>query len=297
MRSDIQRVPGFSEAFLQENCKDVPLTLPSGTITRQWAFGKGKGNGVKVAILDTGVDGSHPGVGTVQGFADMLDSSEGISTAPHEDVFGHGTACAGIVRSLAPECEIYSVRVLGRSLFGTGKALLRGIEWAVENECTVCNLSLGTTEQEFFAALHKVADDAYFKSIAVVVAANNMPVPSFPAVFASVISVASHSYEDPEVLLYNAEPPVEFGARGINVLVPWLDRGYVRTTGNSYAAPHVTGFVARMQSEHPDLTPSEIKTVLKAISRNFTIGELLRTKNKFCCPKQNKAGLPRAKRT
>ena len=70
------------------------------------------------------------------------------------------------------------------------------------------------------------------------------------------------------MLLYNAAPPVEFGARGINVMAPWLNGGYLRTTGNSYAAPHVTGFAARILSAHPDLTPAEVKTVLKAIANN-----------------------------
>lgn len=261
---------GFSEPFEGGTSLPAPSELLKRVITRDWALGEGRGAGVKVAIIDSGVDQTHPAVGPIQGYADIREDAHGlhVSTEPHEDLFGHGTACAGIIRRLAPEAEIYSVRVLGGGLFCSGRTLLRGIVWALENGCHICNLSLGTTKMSFFAALHKVVDLAYFRRVVLVVAANNAPRPSFPGDFAGVVSVASHEIDDPELLLYNRNPPAEFGAHGINVRVPWLNGGYVVSTGNSYASPHVVGLIAKMLSVHPQLTPTEVKAILKTISHN-----------------------------
>jgi subtilisin family serine protease len=93
-------------------------------------------------------------------------------------------------------------------------------------------------------------------------------VPSFPSVYASVISVASHADPDPYRFYYNPQPPVEFGAPGIDVRVAWLDGGWLTTTGNSFAAPHITGIVARILSKHPQLNLFQMKTVLRALAAN-----------------------------
>jgi subtilisin len=134
----------------------------------------------------------------------------------------------------------------------------------------VCNLSLGTTNREFFDVLHELADLAYFRGVVLVTAANNLPVPSFPSLYASVISVAAHDVDDPELIYYNPRPPVEFGAVGIDVRVPWLNGQWVSGTGNSYAAPHITGLVARLLGKHPGLTVFQIKTVLRALAANVS---------------------------
>src|SRR5256886_9849209 len=92
----------------------VPVTLPE-QVTRDWAWGGSTGAGVKVCILDSGVDPNHPDVGPVDGaVAISLDGEEiKVDEDTEGDLCGHGTACAGIVRALAPGCEIHSVRVLG----------------------------------------------------------------------------------------------------------------------------------------------------------------------------------------
>jgi subtilisin family serine protease len=101
-----------------------------------------------------------------------------------------------------------------------------------------------------------------------VAAANNMPIPSFPSLYASVISVGSHQVQDPHCFFYNPQPPVEFGALGIDVRVAWLNGGWLTTTGNSFAAPHITGIVARILAKHPDLNLFQMKTTLRALAAN-----------------------------
>jgi subtilisin len=180
------------------------------------------------------------------------------------DLFGHGTACGGIVADLAPEVELISVRVLGADLKGRGAAFLGGLEWAIEQGVDVINLSLSSRSEVLFADFHEVVDRAYFAGITLVSAANNAPGASYPSLFSSVISVAAHERPDPWCWYYNPDPPVEFGAWGVDVPIAWKDGGSTVATGNSFAAPHVAALVALLRSKHPGLTPFEIKAVLAA---------------------------------
>ena len=267
--------PAWAGAFDRGSLKSV-VTLPFDEV-RRWAFEGSTGAGVRLAIVDSGVDGDHPRVGGVQGgVAFALDASSELGyvevEGPHVDLVGHGTACAAIIRSIAPDVEIYSVRVLGENLKGRGSLLHAGIEWSVEQGMHVVNLSLSSKAEAMFAPLHEVADAAYFSGTVLVCAANNLPGPTYPSQYASVVSVAARPGAGALALAYNAHPPVEFGARGIDVDVAWTNNGSITATGNSFAAPHVTGMVALMRSKHPWLTPFQVKAVLHAASDNSERG-------------------------
>lgn len=249
--------PAWSWQFDVTSPRDV--TLP---VTRDWAWGEATGEGVSIAVIDSGVDTSA--VGPVAG-AVAIDGNT-VVEGPHDDAFGHGTACAGIIRRVAPLAELYSVRVLGSTLSGTGAALLAGVRWALDRKIQVINLSLSTRRREHCAALHELADRAYFGNTVLVAAVNNVPAVSYPAEFSSVISVAACQGDDPFLLRYNPSPPVEFGAPGIGVRVPWPGGGTMTATGNSFAAAHVSGLVARILSKHPGLTPFQLKSILHALA-------------------------------
>ena len=266
-----ESLPGWSEPFEDGVRRRLEPVLPLENITAEWAWGDSTGAGVKVAVIDSGIDASHPAVGHVEGFVAIDQGPEGVvfEEGPHEDLFGHGTACAGVIRAIAPDCELYSIRVLGKALLGRGAVMIAGLRWAIENGMHVCNLSLTTTKKEFFGILHELVDQAYFRNIMLVTSANNIPVPSFPAVFSSVISVASHDEEDPYVYYYNPEPPVEFGAHGVDVRVAWTGGGWITSTGNSFATPHISGIVARILGKHPDLTAFQMKAVLQSLAANM----------------------------
>src|SRR3954469_248138 len=165
---------------------------------REWAWAGSTGQGVRVCVVDSGVDGTHPLVNGVQR-AVVVESSDGelqIVEDTEGDLCGHGTACAGVIRSLAPDCEIHSVRVLGAGYTGSGPILLGGLRWAVEQGFDVVNMSLSTTKRQFAEVLHELADKAYFTRTILVASAHNMPVESYPWRFSSVISVGSHSEAD-----------------------------------------------------------------------------------------------------
>jgi subtilisin family serine protease len=240
-------------------------------VTREWAWGGATGKGMRVCILDSGVELGHRLVGELASAVAVVAGDDGEPVVVDDDegdLCGHGTACAGIVRAVAPECELHSVRVLGAGFTGGGKILLAGLRHAVEQGFDVVNMSLSTTKKDYSNVLHELADSAYFRRTVLVASAHNMPVESYPWRFSSVISVGSHEEEDPLAFYYNPNPPVEFFARGVNVEVAWLGGETLRCSGNSFATPHMAGICALVRSKHPELTPFQLKSVLHLTASN-----------------------------
>jgi subtilisin len=252
----------------------LPGAVTLDDLSPAWAWGGATGAGVRVAIIDSGIEADHPALeGCVEvdrGVAISAGPEDTVveQVGPHEDDFGHGTACASIIHSLAPEARITSVKVLGKHLGGKAVVFLRGLEWAIEEGFDVINLSLGTNRKQWALAFYEMCDRAYFSNSFLVTAANNVLTPSYPSLYASVASVACHTGADPYRFHYNPEPPTEFLARGIDVDVAWVGGGRMLSTGNSYAAPHLAGLATLIKSKHPELRPFQLKTVLWATAAN-----------------------------
>ena len=263
-------LPAWSEPFAGAR-RDLRRSLRLKGVTREWAWGGATGAGVRVGIIDSGLENDHPSLnGRVVENVTVEMGDDGPIVVPdgHADMFGHGTACGGIILSLAPEVELVSIRVLGADLRGKGTAFAAGLEWAIEQGLDVCNLSLSSKSEALYPVFHDLADRAYFQSTALVSAANNVPAPSYPSLFSSVFSVAAHGEPDPWRVYYNPAPPVEFGAWGVDVPIAWKDGGSTVATGNSFAAPHIAGLVALILSKHPGLSPFELKAILASVSDN-----------------------------
>ena len=230
-----------------------------------------------MAIIDSGVERDHPAVGgrlkrSVR--VELDDDGEPVVVEDEEriDVVGHGTACAGIIHGLAPGAELLSIRVLGPDNRGKGIVFAAGLDWAIEQGASVVNLSLSSKSDALFGTFHELADRAYFANALLVSAANNVPGPSYPSLFAAVVSVAAHDVPDPAVYYYNPEPPVEFGAYGVDVEIAWKGGARMIATGNSFAAPHIAGYAALIRSKHPAATPFEVKAILAATADNARPG-------------------------
>ncbi|HEX9029388.1 MAG TPA: S8 family serine peptidase, partial [Anaerolineales bacterium] len=130
--------PAWSNQFSPEALRSIQTEGPIAEITRQWAWAGSRGQGVKVAVVDSGIEASHPALeGAVAGgVAVVYDERYNTRVRiepdnPPRDLSGHATACAGIIHSLAPEAELYSVRVLGRDMRGKAVQFAGGLRWAI----------------------------------------------------------------------------------------------------------------------------------------------------------------------
>lgn len=237
------------------------------------------GRGVTVAIIDSGIDRSHPDLaGRMVESVEARVNAGKVQFEPSDsgDSAGHGTACAGIIARIAPAARLASIRVLGAGGLGDGQVFLAGLEHAIKRRYKVINLSLGTTKPQFFAPLHDMLDRAYQAGCIVVAAANNLPQPSFPSVFSSsLISVIKSDQTDPLKFGFHYGEVIELTAPGVNVRTAWPGGGHRNLTGNSFACPHIAGIIALLLEGHPNMTPFQVKSALYAIARRNQAGTLV----------------------
>src|SRR3954447_19083554 len=145
-----EELPAWSLPATAGDAIRLPAEWPA-RVTREWAWGGATGAGVRVCVLDSGIELDHPLVGPVQRSVAVTREGDGIRIEDDTagDLCGHGTACAGIIRSFAPDCELTSVRVLGAGYTGSAKVMLAGLEWAIAQGFDIVNMSLSTTKKEY----------------------------------------------------------------------------------------------------------------------------------------------------
>ncbi|MFZ4717814.1 MAG: S8 family serine peptidase [Ilumatobacteraceae bacterium] len=275
--SDIDAVlPAWSEPFHRRGGPGAApaLHLPVQP-DRTWAYGDGSGRGVRVAVVDSGIDADHPDVGGVAEYVavdrdDAEESGVRFTSGRHDDLYGHGTACAAIIRALAPRVELVSVRVLGANLKGSAGAFAHGLEWCIEHGIDVINLSMSTASDRWAETFWDLVDYATYRRVLLVSAMNNERKRTIPSELAGVFSVACAPGVDRERVWRNPDGPAEWGAAGIDVDVAWMGGSTIRATGNSFAAPVVAGHLARIVGAHPGITPWQAKTILAELAVNAT---------------------------
>ncbi|MDX6531941.1 MAG: hypothetical protein QOH41_4231 [Blastocatellia bacterium] len=249
---------------------NVPIDLWTGIQPESLWAGR-TGRGVRVAVVDSGIDTEHPDLkGKVRESVEAVAEDGKIEFRPSTsgDQAGHGTACAGIIASVAPDAELYSVKVLGPKASGSGDMFLVGLDYAIKQKFQIINLSLGTTKRDFFAPLHDLLDRAYQSGCIVVSAANNLPYPSYPSIFSSsVVSVVKRPGGDPFNFGYRYGQVIELVAPGVEVTTTWPGGGYRQLTGNSFACPYMVGIIALIKEAHPNLTPFQVKSILYTVAQ------------------------------
>lgn len=249
---------------------DLPwITLEQATD----ALARGTGRGIKIAILDSGVELDHPDLHGVRTCDDLAILDDGLSlqiaAGGRRDVFGHGTAVADIVHRLAPEAEIGSIRVLGEQLHSRTALIREGARQALDRGYHILNCAFGCGLPSHVLDYKNWVDEAYLKNVHVVAACNNFDwtKPEWPGHFSSVITVNMAQTPDAEALFYKSGSLVEFLARGVDVRTAWKEGQRKEVTGSSFAAAHLSGLLARLLSLAPELTPLQAKTILRRVAQ------------------------------
>ena len=240
------------------------------------AISSGRGEGIKVAVLDSGINAQHPALNGLQLSDDVAIVADGdrlrVANGEEQDIFGHGTAVASIVRSVAPDAEIGSFRVLGESLGARTAIISEGARLAMERGYHVLNCSLGCAIPNHVLLYKSWVDEAYLRGIHVVAACNNHDPsrPEWPGFFTSVLTVNMGDNPSDKRLFYRRGHLVEFATDGVDVEVPWLKTAMKRVTGSSFAAPRLAGMLACLLSQVPSLTPVQAKALLHQIATPWT---------------------------
>ncbi|SDP14677.1 subtilisin [Litchfieldia salsa] len=229
------------------------------------------GNGVKVAILDTGIDSYHEDL-SVAGGASFVSGEPNALT----DGNGHGTHVAGTVSGLnnslgvlgvAPSASLYAVKVLGADGSGTYSGIAQGIEWAISNNMDVINMSLGGSQGS--TALQQAVDNAYNNGIVVVAAAGNSGSKGkrntigYPAKYSSVIAVGAVDNTNNRASFSSVGNELEVMAPGVSILSSVPGNSYDSYNGTSMASPHVAGAAALILAKYPTLSNVQIRERLK----------------------------------
>jgi membrane-anchored mycosin MYCP len=226
-----------------------------------------KGEGVTVAVVDSGVDATHPQL------AGVVVASEDLTATDPRDCVGHGTAVAGIIAGrdltgrgvpflgVAPGARIVAIKETAGS-DGEVSLLARGIRRAAELGAKVINVSV---EAHDVPELKSAVDYAQSRDAVIVAAAGNvkqdgMVLPSYPASYPGVIAVGAASPDGKKSDFSNESTRVSVTAPGSAITSTWTGGGY-RTDldGTSFAAPYVTGVVALVRARHPELDYWQVK--------------------------------------
>ncbi|MBA7602999.1 hypothetical protein ES703_10099 [subsurface metagenome] len=248
------------------------------------AWSSSTGAEVKVAILDTGIQGNHPDLAAnVKGGISVVGETYSTDPADWNDGHGHGTHVAGTVAAVnndvgvvgsAPDAWLYGVKVLSDSGEGPLSDVIEGIDWSVQNGMQVLNMSLGTDVH--LNSFEEACDQAYEAGLLLVAAAGNegdgdpdTTELSYPAAYDSVMAVSMTDSNDQVPSSSNSGTFVELAAPGVSIYSTHKGSGYTTKSGTSMAAPHVSGTAALVWAWNPSLTNVQLRSILQQTAEDL----------------------------
>ncbi|MFN8485451.1 MAG: S8 family serine peptidase [Anaerolineae bacterium] len=247
------------------------------------AWDVSKGDGVVVAIVDTGADLTHPDLSS-KFVSQGRDFISGHANA--QDDQGHGSHVSGIVAAatnngagvagVGYNARLLPVKVLNANGSGDYGSIVQGITWAADQGVKVLNMSLGGTGGT--QALQDAVDYAWNKGVVVVCAAGNdgTASPNYPAAYTNCLSVVATDQNDQKASFSNYGSTVDISAPGVNVLATALrsggqladPSGYRTMSGTSMASPNVAGVAALVWAAHPDWSQAQVRAAIENTADN-----------------------------
>lgn len=238
------------------------------------------GKGIKIGILDTGIDYNHEDLkGNYRGGYNFV----GNNNNPIDDN-GHGSHVTGIIAAedndigivgVAPQAHIYSVKILAFDSTGSASDIVSGLEWSVDNGMQVINMSLGSEEDSI--SVNRAIDNTYNSGVLIIAAAgnsgnsqgngNNM---DFPSKYGSVVSVGATDKNDNRASFSSTGPTLELSAPGDHILSTLNGNKYGTMSGTSMSCPHVTGVAALIMSAEPGIQNSRVRIRMQMTAQNMS---------------------------
>ncbi|WP_251096915.1 type VII secretion-associated serine protease mycosin [Streptomyces sp. Caat 7-52] len=277
--------PGADQCtFSKTNHKysGTPWALQRVNLDELWSESKGKG--MKVAVIDTGVDTSNPQLTAA------VNPSLGANFLPKKDkkgqpiedrgnekgttdTVGHGTRVAGIIAArpmegtgfvgLAPEATIIPIKQNDAEGHGTAASLVTAIRHAIKEKADVINISQDTTGAAPDEDLHRAVEDALAANIVVVASAGNDGLDgnskkTYPASYEGVLAVAASDRNNERAAFSQPGDFVGVAAPGVDMISTVPKGGHCSDNGTSFSAPYVAGVAALVKAKHPKWTPRQI---------------------------------------
>lgn len=232
-------------------------------IAPQTGWGTLTGRGVKVALVDSGINAHHSHVGWVAGGITVRLETGGhpILEGGHQDRIGHGTAAAGIIRLRAPEAWLYAVKIFETRLAARIEALVAALWWTIDNGMKVVNLSLGTENKAHVPLLEETCHKAAQKGV-IIVASGEEGRLCYPAVLPTVIGVAMDPDCPPGRFSFREGDPIEIRACGWPRKLPGIAQER-NLRGPSFASVHMAALCALVAEEDPQADVYQVRQVLK----------------------------------
>lgn len=230
------------------------------------------GEGIRVCIVDTGIDRDHPDLAAnIVSGRNFVVSGRRLDSTKWEDDNGHGTHVAGTLAALdnnigvvgvAPRASLLVAKVLNRQGSGYLSDVIAGINYCVNSNADIISMSLGTSSNVL--SFENAVNAAYNSGVLLIAAAGNSGGSViYPAAYDSVIAVSATDSNDDIAYFSSRGPEIELAAPGVNILSTWISDSYNTISGTSMATPHVSGVAALAMQTNPLLTNEEIRTLLQ----------------------------------
>lgn len=230
-------------------------------------------NYVHIAIIDDGVNEKYfDYISLVNNLIVTKDLKieERVNYNPYK--ISHGTICAGIIKKYNNNSSISSIKILNDSGLTNRNKLIKALDWCIDNNIKIINLSLGSSNVRDIIELGYIVDKAYKEGIIIIAANHNRNIMTYPASFYNVIGVKCDRKEilNTGEYIYNHHcvDGIEITACSKHYLINYLNSSYETENVNSYAAPMITGIASKIVQENPTLSLTNVKKILSSNALN-----------------------------